>query len=186
MKKGIIAVLLAVSVCLGGNLNYTSTLYRITGFKADSLKYTPVFGVSDWENFAVSIGWDDGDAAGFGGDSAKFCYFAQFGWPTENSTGNVDTFWLPTNYGIDTLKDSAGYWGIKASQMDSTGVLVDRGSSIDTTSVSGLCTSGRTLSVPWAVFGRIGIKGLTGNNVGSNLKMQVNVVRRNALKTDGR
>jgi hypothetical protein len=182
--KALLLTLLLVSVCLGGDLNYGSTLYRITGFKADSLKYTPVFGVSAYENFGVSIGWDDVDAAGFATDSAKFMYYLNFGWPTENSTGNIDTFWMPVNYGCDTLKDSAGYWGVKASMMDSSCVLVDRMGAIDTVSVSGLCTSGHTISVPWAVFGRVAIKGLTGNNVGSNLKMQVNVVRRQAVKVD--
>ena len=179
MKKLMWLVLLVGMV--SGQGNYTGFMYWITGFKADSLKSTPVFEISPFENLGVSVGWDDLDAVRFANDSVKFYYYLKIGWPTQDSGGVIDTFWLPTNYGIDTLKDTVGYWGVKASMMDSTCVLVDRMGGIDTLSVRGLCTSGHTISCPWGAFGQLWVKGLTGNNVGSNLRFRFGVARRNGL-----
>ena len=179
MKRLLWLVLLAGVVM--GQENYSGFMYWITGFRSDSLKYSPVFNISPFENIGVSVGWDDTAHAGFASDQVKFWYFLRIGWPTQDKNGVPDTFWLPVKYGIDTCFDTIGNWGVKVSMMDSTCVLVDRMKGIDTTEVTGLCTSGHTISVPWGCYGKIGIQGLTGNVTATYVKLRVGVARRNGL-----
>lgn len=150
----------------------------ITTFKADSLKYSSVFLSSAFENKRVVVAFNDTDAAGFKSDSVKFYYYIQTGARVYNSSNKIDTQWTsgPILDTVDML--TAGNYTLALTAMGTDGTFLDQAKYIDTTWVSGYAINARNFSPPWAPLIRFAFKGLTGNNVGSFIKLRVSLVQR--------
>jgi hypothetical protein len=187
--RGLFAVIVLAAGLFAQTENYagwgdTSVL---TTFRADSLKYSRAFLLSQYENLRVDFMVNDTDAAGFVSDSVKAYWGIQTGHPCLNSSGVVDTVWnhdLVIADTIDLLTTTNA--GPKYFAMDSAGNYANTRKSIDTTNVTGFAVQSRNISPYWDVYVRCFAKGLTGNNKGSMLSARFALYRRVGQNTRSR
>ena len=185
----IVILLFAINLCKSEVLNYNGFLAdttSITDFSADSLKYGDPFVLSNYENTRITVAFDDTSSAGFASDSVKFYYFIQFGAPILNSSGKLDTTWDNNPIIIDTVDMlTAANFTTTYSALLSDGTYLETMGIIDSSSVSGYAVSSHCFPLAWNVWARVGVKGLTGNNVDSFIKLRIDRLARVGVKTKG-
>lgn len=179
-------LLFLISIVNAEDYNYNGFLTDtavIGTFRADSLKYSKPFLLSAYENNRVRVVFNDTTHAGFTGDSVKFYYFVQVGSPILNSSNKLDTAWNNNPVIVDTVDMlTAGNFTRKYSKLLDDGTFADSMKVIDTTSVTGFATNSHSISIPWDVFFRVGVKGLTGNKVGQFIKLRIDRLARSGVK----
>ena len=187
MKQVIVSLILSLLVgsaagaWLDPPLNYEGygDTNQISAFKADSLRYSKVFPLSQWENLRVRICFNDTAATGYANDSANFYYFIQTGAPCLDAGGKLDTAWDPNVIMVDTIDPAtAGNWGKKYNQLYNDGTFTETMKTLDSAEVTGYATNSHALSMPWNVYLRVGVKGLSHNKIGKFIKVRVDVLRR--------
>lgn len=190
MKQFAVAALLLclnVVIWAGEPLNYNGYLVdtsNITTFRADSLKYSRVYSLSQYENSRIRVCVDDTSAARFASDSVKFYYFVQIGSPCLNSNNKLDTAWNNNPLIIDTVDfSSSGCFTTTYSTLLNDYTYTETMKLIDTSNVTGFATNSHTWPALWDVFVRVGVKGLTGNNKDAFLKLRIDRIARNGVKT---
>lgn len=182
-------VLLFVLSCLcfvgAQNLNYNGFLdtSNITTFRADSLKYSKAFPLSQLENFVLDVCVNDTSAAKFAGDSVKFYWWIERGHPALNAAGTLDTIWNTINpLLVDTFFVTAGKYTQTFATLGTDGSFLTTAQLIDTTSLADFMVQSRSFAPPFDVLVRVGHKGLTGNEKGSFLVLRDAVYRRAAVR----
>ena len=189
MMKVILSVMLLVTMSFGWlSENYTGygDTSVITGFKADSLKFSRIFRHGAYQNLRVDIMAADTSTAGFHADSLDFVWGLQTGHPVYNASGVLDTSWneelmiLDTLSRWDTLYSPAGIGSYIVYGTD--GTFSNTRKLKDTTSVTGFIKQTSNPSIEWDVLVRGFAKGASGNDVGSFLKVWFNFVWRNKDK----
>ena len=190
MKQFVVAALL---LCLNAGalfsepLNYNGYLVdtsKITDFRADSLKYSRVYLLSQYENSRIRICVDDTSSVRFANDSVNFYYFVQVGSPCLNSNNKLDTAWNINPLVIDTVNfASTGCFTTTHSIFQNDFTYSEVMKLIDTSSVTGYATNSHTWPALWDVFVRVGVKGVTGNNKDAFLKLRIDRIARNGIKT---
>lgn len=192
MKLFVTVILLfVVNTCIQAeepyNYNgYLSDTSKITTFRADSLKYSRPFLLSQYENTRIRVLFNDTSAAGFATDSVKFYYFIQIGSPCLNASGKLDTAWNANPIIIDTVDMlTAGNFTTQYSSLLNDGTFTETMKVIDTSNVTGYATNSHTFPLLWDVFARVGVKGLTGNNKDSFIKLRIDRIARVGIKTKG-
>lgn len=194
MKNAISLILLLLTVNLwaaneSGPLNYTGfgDTTQIHSFKADSLKYSGVFRLSAFENISFQVLVNDTSRAGFQGDSVNFFYFLERGLLTINKLGKPDTIWSPVPIIIDSVNMLvAGNFARSFSVVGTDGNYTEVLKELDTTSVTGYAVNERVITPAWAVLGRVGFKGLTGNKTGRFLDLRFGINRREYISVGAR
>jgi hypothetical protein len=190
MKK-----LLVILLCAGAivaqteNYNGWNDTSQIVNFKADSMKYSKVFLLSQNENLRIDMMADDSSATGYASDSVKFYWGIQLGHPTLNGTGSgtKDTFWSNELITLDTFNMRVTTNAATAYRLvDSTGTYTNAPQSHDTLSVTGFAVQSRQFSPAWDVYFRVWLKGLTLNKVGKWVECRVAVFRRIGVNTRSR
>lgn len=189
LSKVILLLCLSLAAVWAGEpLNYNGYLSdtsNITDFRADSLKYSKTFLLSQYENSKFRVVFNDTTAAGFANDSVKFYYFVQLGAPVLNGSNKLDTSWNNNPIVIDTVDMlTSGNFATQYSYLGSDNTFTEVMKVIDTTYVTGLACNTHTFTIPWDVFVRVGIKGLTGNNKDAFLKLRIDRVARIGIKTN--
>lgn len=181
MKK-LLAIMLCAACVVAQTENYQGwkDTSQIASFKADSLKYSKVFLLSQYENLRIDMMANDTSSAGFKSDSLKFYWGIQLGHPSLCGTaGTLDTFWsneyiMADTFDLTTTTGAAvAYRGI-----DSTGAFTNKPMIHDTLSVSGYAVQSRNIKPDWDVYFRVWLKGLTKNNVKEFVLARVAVLRR--------
>lgn len=168
MYKLIVSILLFVFAASAQH-NIKQTLFKINDFKADSLKYTPVFNLSDYENIKLSLRINDTSAAGFASDSVNCYWGIQYGEVTVNYADVKDTEWVNPMFVVDSCRfDAANF---VTSTSTSTSDTLDP-LAICTTYVSGLAIQSRMYQPYRMPIARLWIKGVTGNELTSFLRTQ--------------
>lgn len=190
MKQFAVAALLLclnVGLFAGEPLNYNGYLVdtsKITDFRADSLKYSRVYLLSQYENSRIRVCVDDTTAARFASDSVNFYYFVQTGSPCLNSNNKLDTAWNINPLVIDTVNFAAtGCFTTTYSILQTDFTYSETMKLVDTTSVTGFATNSHTWPALWDVFVRVGVKGVAGNNKDAFLKLRIDRIARNGVKT---
>jgi hypothetical protein len=189
MKKVLLAVALLAGVVFGQTENYSgmNDTAVIATFKADSLKTSKAYTLSQFENLRVDVLVSDTSAAGFASDSVKLYWGIQTGRICWNSSGTRDTAWSNERITLDTLDMlTTTNAALKYNAMDNTGAYTNTLKAHDTLSVSGFAVQSRNISPEWDVLFRCWVKGLTGNKVGRFLVFRFNVVRRIGVNTRSR
>lgn len=175
------AVLLAGMAFADDNYNGLLDTAIITGFKADSLKYTKGFPLSKFEDIRVILKVDDTAKAGFYEDSVDI----QWGWQTfsrcldtSGSMSSPDTC-FDQRVIADTL-DTASMAVTTLGYADSTGDVYRTHKWSDTNGCAGYAIQGVRLYPEWDHYIRFWVQGLVGNNrvAGGALKVQFDVKRR--------
>lgn len=181
-----ILVLAIAVVSLGfsksDNWNGWKDTSNISGFRADSLKYSKVFELSDWENLRIDVMANDTATANLSADSTKFYWWFETGHPCLNASNLLDTFWQKADpLVIDTFDiTTAGNRAITYRLLGTDGVFSGPSKTIDTSTVSGFAVQSRALTSECDVWFRIGHKGMTGNKTSTYIKLRDNIVRRAA------
>jgi hypothetical protein len=183
MVKSACGFILALFVVVQAGLNWNGLLDTaiITGFKADSLKYSKGFPLSQYEDIRASLKVDDTDVTGFYGDSVDI----QWGWQTfhlcYNSSGVADTC-FDQRVIADTLDTAAiGKCEVVLGTSDSSGVVFRSHKYADTLGCSGFAVQSKWFLPEWDEYVRFWVKGIVGNNrvAGGALRVVVDVKRRN-------
>jgi len=190
MKK-LMFVLLLVSFCFGRNpmkttwSTGTEFLDTITGFKADSMKYTEVFNLSGYENLRIDVYVNDTSSAGFSADSTEFIWGIQTGHFTKDSAGSNDTAWNPIKYLCDTLSRLDSSY----TKADSNFVEIDGDDSYtnvkkltDTLNVTGYAYQTCNFAPNYDVLYRGWVKGIANNDKSSFLDIRMLFVQRRRPK----
>lgn len=184
----ILLLLVNVTLWAGVPLNYTGygDTSNIASFRADSLKYSKVFPLAQYENIRLDVICDDTSSAGRGSDSAKFTYFIEYGHPELDLSNKLDTVWstldrlvigtfdalTATNFtAVDRTIASDGTYDLPGTTIDTLSFAVGRGS-----------LQSRSFTSEYDVLFRVGFKGLTGNNKDAFLKLRLSVNRRIGMK----
>jgi len=176
MRRIFLAILFLFSVSAWAESALNHTGYgdtcAIHGFRADSLKYSKAYSLTDYEALRVTVFVDDTSSAGFDSDSLLFAWGIQTGTPVLNSSGGRDTLWNPLCLVVDTLDlvDDATI-GLSYGLVGTDGTYSDVLSLIDTLSVSGWAAQSRVVTPRWDVYFRGWFQGLTGNITGSFAKL---------------
>jgi hypothetical protein len=182
MKIVLLVLLAVLSVSAQNNLNWNGyDSAQISTFRADSLKFTKPFVLSNAENKLVCVVYDDTSNAGRNGDSVMAAIFYQLGTPVLSFVGVIDTAWsncIP----IDTITGltTANYYnpltatGATKWALDASTDLATRPHSQSDTTISTSSSSLMAGFTPyWAPYIRFGIKGITGNKVGRFIPMRL-------------
>jgi len=144
-------------------------------FKADSLKYTRIFAMQSNKNMRIDVLASDTSTAGFSADSLHFVWGVQTGHPSLNASGLRDTAWNNILIVVDTLEqlDSlytpacAGSYVVLGTSNTYTRTRRIK----DTLSITGFTKMTKHISLDYDVLIRGFVKGLTGNDKGSFLKI---------------
>lgn len=191
MKAFVIVIsllLTSLGLTYGEAYNYNGFLSdtsKITDFRADSLKYSKTFLLSQYENTRIRVVFNDSSSAGYASDSVKFYYFVQFGSPILNASGKLDTAWNNNPIIIDTVDMlTAGNFVQQYSSLLNDGTFTEAMKVIDTVYTTGYATNSHCFPLFWDVFCRVGVKGLTGNNKDSFIKLRIDRVARVGVKTN--
>jgi len=176
MKKiGLLAMLFAVNVFAATNnwqgtgdtaIEYLSTTNECT---------TRVFSLTDYDYNRLVVAFKDTSNDDFASDSTVFYYWFQTGSPIYNSSGSLDTAW-DNKVVIDSVDNDN--FGTNIGYMDSTGTIYRSYLTIDTAAVSGYAFQSRNFAPEWDVLIRFGAKGLTGNKIGSAVKIMFTKLNR--------
>jgi hypothetical protein len=168
---------------MDNNFNGIGDTTNVPSFRVDSLKVTKAFQLSAYENLRIDILCNDTTTAGFTLDTANFKWGFQTGHQIMNGSGKLDTLWNPQRIVCDTFKTLSGVYGLQYTILDSTGVYNEIGKIIDTTSVSGFAVQSKNISPMWDCLIRVWVKGLSGNQTHTFLKLWVNIVHRKGVAT---
>jgi hypothetical protein len=183
-----ILLLAFVTVSLGfsqDNFNGYKDTSNISGFRADSLKYSKVYELSKWENVRIDVMANDTATANLSADSTKFYWWIETGHPCLNASNQLDTFWTKVDpLVIDTFDiTTAGNRAITYRLLGTDGTYNGPSKTIDTATVSGFAVQSRAFTAEWDVWARIGHKGMTGNKTTTYIKLRDNMVRRAFIGT---
>lgn len=184
MKK----ILLLISIlilCIGLKaqppFNTITKQTKIYDFKADSLKSTDLFYLGDNEGLQVTVFANDTSAAGYASDSINAYWGLQYGRITTNYLDQKDTLWIEPMTVIDTFRMAAA--NIKtANSFTTTDTLNPL--AICTTYVSGLAYQSRNIQPYRYPIARIRIKGVTGNELTSFLRLRIDVSQPKYTRVD--
>lgn len=190
MKRFMAVLLLAASVALAGrtdNWNGYGDTAQINNFKADSLKYTAAFSLSGFENLRVDVFFDDTSSAGFASDSAAFIWGIQTGHLSKTSAGTVDTLWNTIRLVADTaLGDTLNSLNVVFAPSEvsiaADGTYDDAFRVVDTSTISGWAYQTKDIVPGWDQIFRGWVKGITGNKIGSFVKVKMQFNRREGVK----
>jgi hypothetical protein len=175
MIKSIIAILTLLFIigsASGQPYNVTKSVTKIYDFKADSLKLTNPFNLGDNEGLRVTIYANDTSSAGYASDSIVAYWGLQYGDVTTNYLDQKDTMWVEPTKVIDTFRMATA--NIKAANTFTTVDTLDP-LAICTTHVSGLAYQSRVIQPYRYPIARIKIKGATGNELTSFLRLRIEV-----------
>lgn len=161
-----------VSVALSQPYNTKTYVTKIKDFRADSLKFTDPFPLGDNEGLGVTVYANDTSAAGFASDSIVAYWGLQYGRITTNYLDQADTMWVEPTKVIDTFRLATA--NIKTSNSFTTVDTLDP-LAICTTHVSGLAYQSRIIQPYRYPIARIKIKGATGNELTSFLRLKIEV-----------
>ncbi|HET8685712.1 MAG TPA: hypothetical protein VFM18_03485 [Methanosarcina sp.] len=164
--------------------NLTTLLHiqkKIYDFKADSLKSTDPFPLGDNEGLCVTIYANDTSAAGYASDSIVAYWGLQYGRITTNYLDQKDTLWVEPTKVIDTFRMATA--NIKAANTFSTTDTLDP-LAICTTHVSGLAYQSRIIQPYRYPVARIRIKGNTGNELTSFLRLRIDISQPKYTRVD--
>jgi hypothetical protein len=128
MFKSLLLSLVLFSACFAQIKANWYGLYdtsNVSTFKKDSLKFSKVFNLTDYENRVGLLLINDTTNAGIRRDSAKVEVGYRLGYIVLNSTGNIDTAWLGLR-----IKDTTNL-------LDSTRALSNTTRFLDTNYVPG-------------------------------------------------
>lgn len=179
MTKIFSIVLLIVAIAYSGWFGENYQGYGDTSvvqkFKADSLKYTRIFSGYSYKDLRIDVMASDTSTAGFSADSLNFAWGVQTGHPVYNASGLRDTAWNSMLIVLDTCEqlDSlytpacAGSYVV----MSTTGTYTKTRRLKDTLSVTGFTKMTAQPDIDYDIFIRGFVKGLTGNDKGSFLKL---------------
>jgi hypothetical protein len=174
-------ILLAFAACSYAQTNVNFKGYgdtaQITAFKADSFKQTKAFNLTNAENKCLIVALDDTSNAGISGDSIACEIGYRFGVPTRTLAGELDVVWsgpIP----VDTcditagtgLYDSDSYTGTPWTIDLSNDISARPQAAVDTT--LGEATMIIPINPPWGAYIKFYIRGLTGNKIGSFVKVR--------------
>lgn len=158
----------------------------ISSFKADSLKYSKQFKLSEYENLRVTVFANDTDATGFASDSLNFAWGIQTGhWAyTTTRTSSPVMDWAPRmvidTFDILTSGNTVEQFFYVLNDLTFTTPL----KYIDTTTFAGYAKQNRLISPEWDVYFRFWFKGLAGNNKASFIKLIAQAAQRRGVKTE--
>jgi hypothetical protein len=172
VRKFFLLIVLAVSISFAQPYNVKVTNYAFSGFKADSLKQTPYFNVGDYEGIDFVI-------RSTAKDSSVFAVCYQRGYP--DGDGNI----IPDRPAslIDTMNTlTSGNFQTLGSWINSAGDS-DLVAAIDTVQLANYVTMVKTWTPKRSPYGRLFIKGLTGNKK-ANYNVFVTVVQTKYIRTD--
>lgn len=177
MKKFLLSILFPLVIfAQTNNTNGWGDTCTVTTFKKDSTKVSTVWNMSGFENMRCDVFAADTDAAGFSTDSIKFLFQVRTGHRVLNASNAVDTDW--TNWGTLDTFDIASAGEAVATYDSTTGSMIQKWREIDTTSLTGYASQSIPYSPDWDELIQLRAKGLTGNNVGSFLKLRFSLTRR--------
>lgn len=185
IKTGLVVIVAAFGLLAqwnagGENVSGYLDTSAVDGFRADSLKWSKPFSLSAYENLRVRVKMNDTSAAGFKNDSIK----AQWGFQTFgkclNSSLAADTC-ADGAVVVDTVT-KANLGTMTYGTMDTAGTIYRRSGLTDTIMCAGWAVQSRNVSPEFDTYIRFFTKGLTGNKVGSFVKVQFDVLRRVKVK----
>lgn len=172
-----------------GSLNYNGfgDTVDVRTFRADSVRFTPAFDLSKWENLRITLMMNDTAAAGFASDSIKAIWGIQTGRVVYNGSGVLDTAWEPIRLIADTFdlvtEKTIGPAYALISAAD--GSYSEVHSLVDTSTVTGFAVQSKAISPAWDVLGRCWLIGVAGNKKASFIKTRFVLSRRVYTNTRG-
>jgi hypothetical protein len=185
MKKLIaLFVILAAGMVSAQTENYGAwkDTTGIVGLVSDSLKYGSVMKLSPYDQTAFIVAANDTDAAGFANDSINFSWGYRLGWTTMNANGKLDTVWkyrvIVDTFDITTAGNRIVFGTTSTTTDMTTGKEVYLPKKIDTLNVTGMAVQATPITPIWAPLIQPWAKGLTGNNLGSPVKIFVTIQHR--------
>jgi len=175
----LIGILAAAAIAGPDNVSGYGDTSSVAGFRADSVKYSKWFSLSNYENLVAVCLTNDTGAEGFANDSVYFSWGIQYGDPVLNSNGKQDTAVRNALVMIDSMHALSANFALKYGSFDSTGTEALGLKGIDTNFVTGFMTQSRSIAPEWHAYCRFFAKGETGNNVSGFLRLRFAMVRRN-------
>jgi hypothetical protein len=163
----------------------------IANFKADTLRFSKAFNLTNGENKAVLIHAEDTANAGRGGDSINFYYGYQLGFPNYTVTGMYDTTWTQA-MPIDTFstRTAARFYnpnaltGAAFFSVDSTTDAINSlYHGVDTSSSGSNSYQWHSFVPQWAPLIRFYFKGISQNRIGKFVRVRVNLYQRKYVPT---
>jgi hypothetical protein len=155
--------------------------YRVSSFKADTVRYGSPIIVADFENLMIVLKANDTSSAGYASDSIKFVVDWQRGYVTTNSIGNKDTAWQTPLLLIDTFHvASANFYAVAASVYPDSDVV----KSLDSLKVYGYVVMARTFCPQISMIGRPVFIGLAGNDKTRFLDFTYDIIQRKYVRVD--
>jgi hypothetical protein len=187
MVKSIITTLALVSACFALNYGGYGDTATINGVVKDSVKWSPWFKLSIYENCRIVLCANDTTAAGFKSDSVNLSYGWQTGGLMLNSNRRLDTIPDANRILFDTLtlRDTTKMIngvGFVAAVDKSTGIITYQSRVVDTGSVTGFACQSQSFSPDWNVYIRFFVKGESGTKIAVPVKVFVTLLRRAAVK----
>jgi hypothetical protein len=184
MKNVVLFVLASVAVLFAGERpqNWQKTEFNMANFKADTVRRSTPFNVTDYENIVVAVKVNDTDAAGFAGDSVAMGLLWQRGYFIDNGSGAADTTWLRPSKFIDTVRISTATFPAATASIFPDSSMHN---TFDTNNVTGVAVATYDIFPIWSPIARIVAYGLTGNNKSSFLSFGVEVSQRRYTKVNG-
>jgi hypothetical protein len=163
----------------------------IVGFKSTGTGYSKALNLSAWENCRIDIFAMDtaNSKTGFNGGAIKFYWWTETGHYCVDYLGKLDTVWDNIDpLVIDTFDMTTAGNMVKTPRFLSVadGSYPSPHLTIDTTSVRGYAVQSRTFSPEWDEIWRVGVKGLSGNQATTYVKLIVGMHRRAAVGTRGK
>lgn len=158
----------------------------ISSFKADSLKYSKQFKLSEYENLRATVFANDSDEAGFVNDSTRFVWGIQTGhWAFNTTKSSLPIMvWAPRmvvdTFDMLTTANTVEQFLIMLNDYTFTAPL----KYIDTTTFTGYAIQDRAIIPEWDAYFRFWFKGLAGNNGTSFLDLYVQIAQRKSVKVD--
>ena len=182
MKKMLLLLIIVFGITAQPkNFNgWLDTLAIREKVEEDSTRYSSAIRLSAYEDIRVLVKCDDSTSVGFASDSIDFYYGYQTGSLVLDSAGAMDTAWDNKIF-IDSMQvDSFGVENI--DYCDSSGNMVRRWRTADTTNLAGYAYQSRWFVPEWDVLLRFWATGLDGNLTGEELDLFFQILRRNHVK----
>lgn len=155
---------------------YQDTVSLPTFSSTNTVYSTRTFSLTDFDMVRVVLQVNDTSSAGFASDSVNLVWGYQTFSLCLNSSGVADTCYAPKVL-VDTCRTAAfgtmATWTLDANSIAATPVK-----NVDTLSCTGFAVQTRTFAPEWDVNYRLWVTGITGNRVGSPLKLMFTNLRR--------
>jgi hypothetical protein len=180
MKKWLM-VLALCSMAFGfANDNYTGygDTSNVPGFKSNLTKYSKWFRLSAYLNSRLDIMANDTSSAGFASDSVKFIWGIQTGHPVYNASGARDTVISKMKIVLDTFDVKSGWLPDTLIQVGTDYSFSQVQGLVDTVNVTGYAVQTSNFAPEWDVWIRGFATGLSGNKVGSYVKILFSLTRK--------